>query len=72
MIQFNEVKSDYTVPLPEDSKAQLDHNLMMFQSQKIATLNGTVMQQTEQIKQLQEMIMNANQQQAIAKAKGEN
>lgn len=72
MIQFNEGMDEYTVPLPEDSKVQLAHNLMMFQSQQITMLNGTVMQQTNQIKQLQEMIMNANQQQAIAKTKEEN
>lgn len=46
--------------------------MLMNQNQANAELVVTNQQQTNQIKQLQEMIMNANQQQAVAKAKEEN
>lgn len=88
MLEFHEVKPSYTVPLPaksEDIIKQLT-KLAMQQSQQItllqtmtmqqdqsnAKLQATNAQQTTQIKQLQQMFMTADQQQAVEKSKEAN
>lgn len=72
--------SDILVPIPTKTE-----ELLMTQSQQIASLQSMVMsqnqanaklqvtnqQQANKIKQLQQMMMNANQQQAVAKSKEE-
>lgn len=84
MIQFQKVTADYDVPLPEsnDSTKQLT-TLVMQQSQQITLLQSMAMQQNQsnvklqvdnrqqatQIKQLQQMFMTADQQQAVEKSK---
>ncbi|MEK1316043.1 hypothetical protein HCY06_00215 [Limosilactobacillus fermentum] len=69
--------------IPEPSKLQ---QVMMWQSQQIVLLQSTMMsqnqanvklqatnqQQGKQIEQLQQLLMQANQQQAVADKKGEN
>lgn len=73
--------TDILKPLPTDTQ-----KLVMQQSQQIALLQSTVMSQnqanaklqasnqnrTKQIKQLQQMVMLANQQQAVSSKKGDN
>ncbi|KRL27312.1 hypothetical protein FD27_GL001066 [Limosilactobacillus frumenti DSM 13145] len=80
MIKFTEKPATYDVPLPDDSK---DFKQMLKQqAQQIALLQSMVMQQnqagvklqaanqqqTDQVKQLQQMFMVANQQQAVEKS----
>ena len=88
MIVFKKVAADSDVPLPVkggDTTKQLS-TIVMQQNQQIALLQSTVMQQNQsnakmqadnqrqatQIKQLQQMVMLANQQQAVEKSKEVN
>ena len=72
-------------PIEQKAEATPEQQLLMQQSQQITLLQSTVMQQNQanvklqvanqqqekQIEQLQQLFMQANQQQALAKAKEE-
>lgn len=72
MSSYEETLSDYVVPLPEDAKTKINHNLIMLQSQQLAVVKSMLMQQSKQVEQLQQVIMQTNQTQAVAKSKEEN
>lgn len=73
--------SDILKPLPTSTQQLIMQQsqqlvsvktMLMNQNQANAKLVLTNQQQANQIKQLQQMVMNANQQQAVAKSKEEN
>lgn len=84
MIKLIEKPATYDVPLPDDSNAlnpmlkqqdqqiTLLQSMVMQQNQAGVKLQAANQQQTDQIKQLQQMFMLANQQQVVSSKKGDN